>query len=284
MFGFTNLTGEGTNTRFNDTSSIISYFIFPKVNVPYNQTFNLPTSLPVGWLSDTASGKAFKILAGRGPQGSSVLAFRSQGSFNRAQVITRNYGPITASAKFLNLFYRSQEQSGAFFRLRPNDFIDVLVSTNCGNTYAPLGRIDSLNQQVAPGFLYKNFNLDSFIGQDLTFMIDAKITPKPFSSNFLDISLFGLDGLVSADQLISEATPQIELYPNPSDKGYVVISSMPQESTWQVFNQKGQLLNPELQIISEQEQKIMTNGWAKGIYILKVTNLKGQWIRKFSVE
>ena len=115
-------------------------------------------------------------------------------------------------------------------------------------------------------------------------MIDAKITPKPFSSNFLDISLFGLDGLVSADQLISEATPQIELYPNPSDKGYVVISSMPQESTWQVFNQKGQLLNPELQIISEQEQKIMTNGWAKGIYILKVTNLKGQWIRKFSVE
>jgi hypothetical protein len=285
LFGFTNLTGEGTNTRFNDTSAIISYTIFPKIAVPYNQVFNLPTSLPIGWLSDTSSGKAFKIVAGRGPNGSSALSFRSQGSFNRAQVVTRNFGPITASANFLNLFYRSQEQSGAFFRLRPNDFIDVLVSTNCGATYALLGRIDSLNQQVAPGYLYKNFSLDAYIGQDLTFMIDAKTTPKPFLSNLLDISSFGVGGLVSADELISEAINQnFTVYPNPSDKGFVVISSIPQESTWQVFNQKGQLLKPEMQIISESEQKIITNAWPSGIYILKVTNRRGQLIRKFSIE
>lgn len=213
--GFVVLSSELPNTAFNDSSGISTINLFSKVPVPYFQNFTSPGLLPIGWISDTASGNGFRQTTGRGPGGSQALSFRARQAFNRATLTTRNFGVITSDASHISIVYRSQEQSNAFFRLQPTDFIDILVSTNCGASYSQVGRIDSLNQQVAAGFLVRDFPIEAYAGQDLTVKIDAKLTPRSaFTSSFLDVSLFSLAGPTSNDALVvfDEA---LSMFPNP---------------------------------------------------------------------
>lgn len=270
LYGFLELQGENADTRFNDTSGLVSYNILPKLAVPYTQTFPLPTALPVGWSSDTISGKGFKIVAGRGPVGTNALSFRSQSTFNRAQVTTRNFGPITTSAPYLNLIYRTVEQSGAFFRLRPADFIDLLVSTDCGINYVPLARIDSLNQTVAAGFIYKNFDMSAFTGQDVTIRVDAKLTPKPFDSNFLDIFLFSLDGFLSSDPLLEAESVLPFVYPNPVSGRNAGLKNLKPGSRIALSDLNGRLMIPEIHTEGEREISLPLEGLSKGIYLIKI--------------
>jgi hypothetical protein len=267
--GFVNLSNEAPTTAFNDSSSENTFTLFAKVPVPYLENFQGVGSLPIGWVADTASGKGFKHTLGRGPAGSQALSFRSQTGATRANLITRNFGVITPTTNFLGLAYRSQDNTNALFRLRPSDYIDVMVSSNCGATYDFLGRIDSVNQLVAAGFLAKDFPLAAYVGQDITVKLDVKITPKAFQTVFLDISKFSIGGPTSVDGILEGNAEGVLLYPNPASRqSGVTIQSDKHFVSALAFGMSGQQIT--LPITSENDGifKISTEKLTQGIYIL----------------
>lgn len=263
--------GEAATTRFNDTSSVLAYNILPKLSVPHIETFAGLGLLPVGWISDTLSGRGFRISAGRGPGGLQALSFRAQPNATTGEVITRNFGPILASTNSVRLNYRTLEASGAFFRLRPTDYIDVLVSTNCGLTYTPVGRIDSLNQQIAAGFLDRFFDISAYTGQDISIKIVARLTPKPFSSNFLDIGLFAIDINTSHDQLV--VAPELRLFPNPFNKnsGCTIVSDKMLSAVFAISTD-GKTIALPIRTTDVGKWHLDTNKLKAGLYTLLIKN------------
>jgi len=283
--GFVNLSSEAPSTAFNDSSVFSSLIIFEKVAVPYNQNFQGQGNLPIGWLADTVSGKGFKHTLGRGPQGTQALSFRSQTGANRANLITRNFGTITATTNFLSFAYRSQDNTNALFRLRPTDFVDVLVSNNCGATFTSIGRIDSVNQQIAAGFLGRDFPLESFIGQDITIKLDAKLTPKAFQTVFLDISRFTIGGPTSSAEILDGAAASVMLYPNPTTRqaGLQIQSELHFSSAF-AFAGNGQQISLPIVAQNDGLLKISTSRLSQGIYVLILKGNKGPVRFRFVVE
>ncbi|HOY97718.1 MAG TPA: T9SS type A sorting domain-containing protein, partial [Catalimonadaceae bacterium] len=177
------------------------------------------------------------------------------------------------------------EQSLAFFRLRPSDFIDVYVSTDCGSTYTILGRIDSLNQQVAAGFLPRDFPLDLYIGQNITVKLDAKLTPKAFSSVFLDISRFSIGLQVGNEELISGNNASVVLYPNPTSaqRGLSFHSSDLIRSAT-AYSVDGKRVLLPLQQGDSDKYEVETNRLSPGIYTLILDGQSAPVRLRFVVE
>jgi hypothetical protein len=267
--GFVNLSNEAPTTAFNDSSAVSSLNIFEKVPVPYNQNFLGQGNLPIGWLADTASGKGFKHTLGRGPGGTQALSFRSQSGSTTASFITRNFGVITAATPFLSIAYRSQDQTNALFRLRPADYIDILVSGDCGATYTNIGRIDSLNQLVAAGFLSTDFPISAYQGQDITVKMNVKMTPKAFQSVFLDISRFSIGIQTSIDDLLEGSSEGVVLYPNPAkQKSVVNVKSDRHFGSAVAFSMNGQQITLPIGKEKEGVFSILTNNLTPGMYVV----------------
>ncbi len=268
--GFAKISGEEPSTAFNDSSGSFIVSLYPNVEVPYNETFQGSGLLPTGWTSDTLTGRGFRNSIGRGPNGIQALSFRSQPAFPRGTLLTRNFGPITATTNFLSIAYRTQEQTGAFFRLRTGDFIDILVSTDCGTSFTLLGRIDSLNQLVAPGFIPRDFNLGSYIGQNLTVRIDARLTTRPFTSNFLDISRFTIGGPTGISEPAFSDVSSF-LYPNPVPSGsFLMLKSPFSQVRVQIFTPDGKSFDPGIRPAGENLFQIDTRKLPEGFYFIKV--------------
>jgi hypothetical protein len=273
--GFAKMVGESGLTAFNDTSGISMLALYGEIPVPYTENFANSGLLPKGWTSDTLSGKGFRLTAGRGVAGGQAMSFRSQPSSNRAQVLTRNYGPIQASTPFLSIAYRSQEQSGAFFRLRPSDFIDVMVSTDCGANFTAVGRIDSLNQVVASGFINHDFDISAFANQNLTVKIDAKLTPKAFSSNFLDIVRMSFGQATDAEELLTDADAGFVVYPNPSETGSTLnIRGQGQIRHLMLVTMDGRQLQPTWKQIQPGQVELDLGQVPASLYMLRILSDK----------
>lgn len=273
--GFAKMVGESGLTAFNDSSQMSMLALYGQIPVPYTENFANSGLLPLGWNSDTLSGKGFKLTAGRGVAGGQAMSFRSQPSSNRAQVLTRNYGPIQASTPFLSIAYRSQEQSGAFFRLRPSDFIDVLVSTDCGANFTAVGRIDSLNQVVAAGFLNRDFDISSFVGQTLTVKIDAKLTPKAFSSNYLDIVRMSFGQATDAEEILEGADAGFVVYPNPSEAGSrITIRGTAPVRNLMLVTMDGRQITPDWKQIDDTRVELDLSRVPASLYILRISSDK----------
>lgn len=284
--GFVVLGSEQPATAFNDSSGFASLNLFSKVPVPYFQNFSGTGLLPVGWISDTTSGNGFKQSSGRGPGGSQALSFRALAASNRATLITRNFGIITPEASHISIAYRSQEQTNAFFRLRPTDFIDILVSTNCGASYNLVGRIDSVNQQVAAGFLVKDFPIAAYQGQDLTVKIDAKVTPRSaFTSSFLDISLFSLAGPTSNFELVA-LNEKLTLFPNPChiNQELRLTGITSKVNQVKAISANGQVLNLSWFNENYGDIRINSRELPRGLYILQVVSDSGVHSAKLVIE
>lgn len=270
--GFVVLSTEAPSTAFNDTSALYTFSLFPKVDLPYVELFPQAGFLPTGWVSDTLSGKGFKISAGRGLNGAQALSFRAQPTANRANFVTRNFGVVSSTANFLSIAYRSQEQSGAFFRLRPSDFIDFFISTNCGTTYTHLGRIDSTNQYVGPGFIPLDLSLEAYMGMDITVKVEAKLTPKSFSSNYLDISRFSIAGPTAVDDWMT-AGDQMTLFPNPCKQNQMLHLTGIRGGVQaiRIISTDGKSMNlPWENDDVAAHIRIQTQSLAKGLYMIQV--------------
>ena len=282
--GFALISGEDAATAFNDTSEAVQVSLFPNQSVPYAEAFQGSGLLPIGWLSDTLSGRGFRNSIGRGPNGTQALSFRAVQAFPGATLLSRNFGPITAASGFLGIAYRTQEQSGAFFRLRTNDFIDVLVSTDCGNSFTLLGRIDSVNQQVAPGFIPRDFSLAAYNGQNITLKLDVKLTTKAFTSNFLDISRISFGGPTSLQDFVYLNTSG-NLFPNPSVIGTdIQFESEFMPISFQVMAMDGRIFSPGFQKISENRFAIQTSGLSPAVYVLKAVFREKTETYKFLIQ
>lgn len=281
--GFVRLTGEDPSTSFNDSSSLVRVVILPTQAVPLTETFQINRLLPSGWLSDTVTGRGFKIALGRGPSGTQALNFRAQGAFTTGQVITRNLGPINAEGNILNLSYRTLDQGGSFFRLRPGDYIEIFASTDCGNTFTSINRLDSAEQAVVAGFLTLTTPLDAYNGQVVSLKIEAKLTPRGITSNFLDISRFAIERAtdVLAQPLQSTAT----LYPNPLQVGdNVTIEGDMQVKTAYVLSASGQQLPVNFTQTAKNTHIVHTSGLKAGMYVLVLKSANGWFSRKIVVN
>lgn len=282
--GYINLAAEDASTRYNDSTASITYRLFPTVAVPYVEHFNQSGLLPVGWVSDTASGKGFKNTIGRGPGGVSALSYRAQPGFPVATLVTRNFGVITPETKWLGLYYRSMEQSGAFFRLRPQDYINVLVSIDCGTTYGFVDRIDSLNQEVAPGFRARDFHLDAYQGQDITVKLEAKLTPKSFSSSYLDIALFSIGASTVANSPMVNGVP-VSFYPNPCRRtdGFS-LTGMKNIKWVKAFSTDGKQFDVPFENVGDQHVRVQTGSLAAGLYQFRIVGVDGATTAKVLVQ
>jgi hypothetical protein len=283
--GFINLPSESPSTAFNDSSSSSIFTLFGKVPVPYNETFQLPGLLPIGWAADTISGRGFKHTLGRGPAGTQALSFRAQPTSTRAVLVTRNFGEITSATNFLSFAYRSQDNTNALFRLRPSDYIDVLVSGNCGVSYTSVGRIDSINQQIAAGFLGKDFPINAFIGQDITVKLDVKLTPKFAQTVFFDVSRFTIGGPTGAADLIESNSPNFFVYPNPASKfSGLNIKAKETFATADAYSLNGQKISMPISNQNEGVLSLSTANLSPGMYVLILHGDKGPVKLRFVIE
>jgi hypothetical protein len=283
--GFINLPTESPSTAFNDSSSSSVFTLFGKVPVPYNETFQLPGLLPIGWAADTISGRGFKHTLGRGPAGTQALSFRAQPTSTRAVLVTRNFGEITSATNFLSFAYRSQDNTNALFRLRPSDYIDVLVSGNCGVSYTSVGRIDSINQQIAAGFLGKDFPIDAFIGQDITVKLDVKLTPKFAQTVFFDVSRFTIGGPTGAADLIESNSLNFFVYPNPASKfSGLNIKANETFTTADAYSLNGQKISLPISNQNKGVLSLSTAILSPGMYVLILHGDNGPVKLRFVIE
>ncbi len=168
------------------------------------------------------------------------------------------------------------------------DFVQILISTNFGNTWTPLcgkytinsGITSILGQPSYEGlqksWLLEQINLNDYIGNDyvkfkFSLVSDWMPYPKPDGFYFDDFTVKIIDStLTSSVKDISPSQFDVEVYPNPNNNFLnITCRSNPDNKVQiRIYNATGQLVFSKEN--ASATEKTDVSQWPEGIYMIAV--------------
>jgi hypothetical protein len=191
-----------TNSVGNVSTNTATLTVISGTTLPLVESFNASTTFPALWFVNQSN--PWYVFTNHGTAGTNGM---SRNLYTTTQTLaiaqTPNTGVVTSSTS-LTFDYRIMEYSGYPGLPTPtasiaNDSLNILISTNCGQTFTLLGSINASNHIVSTSFASKTFNLAAYAGNSIIIRFRANKDPLTSSDYYVDIDNINLSNVVPLD-------------------------------------------------------------------------------------
>jgi hypothetical protein len=278
--GYVFLPSETIVTRGNDSTGVVTVNIGSPYALPYRQTFDSSLVLPTGWTRDGTGFSKFRINSARGFQGSSSLSTNLTNTNLQSFVTTPPFGPVQPNYVLSMLYKLVNVANGSAVQLRSTDSLTVFVSTNCGQTFTVLAKIDSTNFPGTAAFHTLRAPLGALAGNTITIRILARILGQNQAGCYVDIDNFFME---PATGIAREVDGDFEVYPNPASEELNVVwpQSAHGNEKYLIINAMG--MHVASGNLHTGANLIPLKGLASGMYVVKVMSKDGVLEKKIAV-
>jgi hypothetical protein len=276
---------------FNDLATI-SFSIETGIFTPVTEGFEPNIFPPANWTFNSSASNFLRrspSAGGFGASAASMIAASYFYSNATANFITKlNVSNITAPASLtFSLAYAARTDSS-------QDTLEIYVSTDCGNSFtqvysktdtalATTGIHASNFTPLASEWRTETIDLSSYIVSSnlhIKFYFHAGGPTNRGNNIYVDdINIIGTPVSVNEMSQIS----QVDIYPNPvKDKFTVKLNNVWPNMQMQIFNITGErILQAKL---TQASTTVNTVNYRPGLYFIRVTDGKREYIKKFVVE
>lgn len=278
--GYSFLQGETIVTRGNDSTAAVNVRIGSPYTLPYRQSFDSALVIPTGWTRDGTGFSKFRINSARGIQGTSSLSTNITNTNVQSFVTTPPFGPVQANHVLSMLYKLVNITNGSAVQLRRTDSLTVFVSTNCGQSFTVLAKIDSANFPRTAAFHSLRAPLAAYAGSNVTFRILARILGQTQAGCYVDIDNFTME---SPTEMIKDDMKGFEVYPNPANEelNLVLPGAAQGNEKYLIINAMGvQVADGNL---NSGTNLIPLKGLSAGMYVVKVLSKDGVHEKKIAV-
>jgi hypothetical protein len=278
---YSKLSTEEPGGNINDT--IRNYRIelrAPKVGSAFVEFFDANESIPLGWVPGTRlfSFQEFVNKPGRGFGGTNAMSVMLSISNPSASLNSPRYLIPPNALSSLRFKYRLVDNSGQITELRAQDSISLRYTKDCGLTYQPLMRIDSITHTLTNQYLDTAINLNGLANEEVMFNFSLRLTKTDTSRANFDLDNWIIEIAVPNSKLLS-GKDGLDLFPNPTRDNVDLVSHQGPLGEVQLVDVAGRELKnwPE---IEDSFIKIDLQGFRQGTYFIRIKNENGLRVKK----
>ncbi len=279
--GYVFLPSEPDEARANDSTSIATVNIGFPYGLPYRQTFDSALVIPTGWSRDGSGFSKFRINSARGFLGSSALSTNLTATNLQSFVTTPPFGPVAANHVMTLIYKIVNVQTSNAVLLRKTDSLTIFASTNCGQSFVVLAKVDSANFARTSAFQSLNIPLGAYAGSNVTFRILARILNQTQAGAYVDIDNFFLQP--STDITAESFTTAFSVYPNPANDQLNINWSGKTGSMdkYLILNAMGKQV--QAGNLAHGTNSISIAHLPSGIYLIKAKGAQGNFEKKVAI-